>query len=679
MKFLPTASLLISSSILSKWPLAALTVALLVFQANAATLNGELEVAGRNSNLYTKNTKVTLYEATEFAPIALDQTTTDNSGQFQFTINRDNSNSIFFIEAELQRDITFLAILGKKLPEYVVINEITSVASSYSMAQFYRQGYIAGDAFRLQIAAQMYGNIVDGATGQISEVLRTPPNADETNSHRLTNSIANVLSACIQRSGYSRRLLWTLKNELGQVPNDTAEALANLARQPAENVQNIYQISQSSSLFQPRLAEQPDQWSITIKINDTGRDDVFFGGPANVDWDSWGYAWIANNVVQGSGNSTTYNVVLRPDGKPADGTDGEPTSPFNTGGLLGVGWGVSVDQADNIWFGNFGWGSPIDEYFPSQTSSSSTGSGTGSVSRFLSDGTPVSSSSGYFGPYRVQAIEPDDYGNIWMASFGDEDYEGGSGVWVFKDGDPEAMAFSIVDWEKAPFGIAPVADARAAWVTFSGGLSGANQSYITKYELTDNDELVQLFSHPVGETLKVVVVDFSGNAWFASQGTNSVFAYDADGNELGEYQGGGIDGPWGMAVDGEGNIWVSNFGATKEGNDFNVGRLSKLCGANPAGWPSGLSMGDPISPSTGYTVPSAGDQVRLHNGDPLYGPNAPPSYSPMMRQTSVQIDAAGNVWTINNWKPRFDVDVAVNPGGDGIIIFVGLAPPKPFN
>ena len=43
------------------------------------------------------------------------------------------------------------------------------------------------------------------------------------------------------------------------------------------------------------------------------------------------------------------------------------------------------------------------------------------------------------------------------------------------------------------------------------------------------------------------------------------------------------------------------------------------------------------------------------------------------------IDRAGNVWSINNWKPLFavdaGVDVAANPGGDGIVIFVGLASP----
>ena len=75
------------------------------------------------------------------------------------------------------------------------------------------------------------------------------------------------------------------------------------------------------------------------------------------------------------------------------------------------------------------------------------------------------------------------------------------------------------------------------------------------------------------------------------------------------------------------------------------------------------------------TVPSAGSQVLLHNGDPLYGQGAPPSFIPMMRQTAVVIDQAGNIWSVNNWKPDIDIDFGGNPGGDGIIIFVGLAPP----
>ena len=49
-----------------------------------------------------------------------------------------------------------------------------------------------------------------------------------------------------------------------------------------------------------------------------------------------------------------------------------------------------------------------------------------------------------------------------------------------------------------------------------------------------------------------------------------------------------------------------------------------------------------------------------------------------MRMTALAIDQAGDVWAINNWKPRFDLDISPitgNPGGDGICIFIGLAKP----
>jgi hypothetical protein len=52
----------------------------------------------------------------------------------------------------------------------------------------------------------------------------------------------------------------------------------------------------------------------------------------------------------------------------------------------------------------------------------------------------------------------------------------------------------------------------------------------------------------------------------------------------------------------------------------------------------------------------------------------------MMRTPGVNIDAAGNVWTCNNWKPNFDNDAiggaAGNPSGDGMLIWVGLAKPR---
>jgi hypothetical protein len=69
--------------------------------------------------------------------------------------------------------------------------------------------------------------------------------------------------------------------------------------------------------------------------------------------------------------------------------------------------------------------------------------------------------------------------------------------------------------------------------------------------------------------------------------------------------------------------------------------------------------------------------VLLHDGAPLYGMGSAPSYDPLQRMTAVAIDAAGNVWALNNFKNDFLIDVTTNPGGDGVVIFVGLAaPPK---
>jgi len=74
--------------------------------------------------------------------------------------------------------------------------------------------------------------------------------------------------------------------------------------------------------------------------------------------------------------------------------------------------------------------------------------------------------------------------------------------------------------------------------------------------------------------------------------------------------------------------------------------------------------------------------VLLANQESLYGSDGPKCHIPMMRTTAVAVDAAGNVWSCNNWKPDFDIDIGDpnagikgNPGGDGVLIWVGLATP----
>jgi hypothetical protein len=631
-----------------------------VSAANPKSLSGVVQTGGASSSQPLPNVNVTLFEATNALPTTLGQATTDAAGRFSIRYTRSTSHTIFFVQADVGEGVKFVAILGPDLPTSVTINELTTVAASYSMAQFFRTGVISGNSFGLQIAAGMNDNIVTSATGQSSTVLLNSPNADQTNSLRSTQSLANLLAACVNDPGVAASLFDLTTPPAGLPPHNTAEALANLARDPGQNVDEIYALTLLSDLYAPPLVTMPDAWTVTVKVNDSGNDNRLIGGPGNLAFDRRGYAWVTNNTFQGTPNSGDFNLVFNPNGQPADGRNGTPLSPLLGGGLLGAGYGVTIDPHGSVWFGNFGWGMcPGCDPSPD---------GNGSVSRFTLTGMPVSPHDAYQGgPVRAMGMASDGYGNIWIGSNGNDS------VYVFRHGNPhQSVGFQQYEGSQ-PFDLRLAADG-TAWVTNGGGFDGTYPSSVARYALV-NGVLQQQFLHFVGKAIKAVALDSVGNAWVASQGDNLIYLFAPDGTEVGNFSGGGIDGPWGITVDGEDNIWVGNFGPLKLGSNF-TGRLTKLWGVNA---PPGHNVGDPISPPTGYTVPTAGSEVLLHNGEPLYGPQGPSCFIPMMRQTALGIDQAGNIWSLNNWKPDFDIDtIGQNPGGDGIIIFVGLAsPPRP--
>ena len=76
----------------------------------------------------------------------------------------------------------------------------------------------------------------------------------------------------------------------------------------------------------------------------------------------------------------------------------------------------------------------------------------------------------------------------------------------------------------------------------------------------------------------------------------------------------GLYGPWGVSLDSDQTVWVANFGPL--GPAARTFSVSQLCGALTARCPAGLALGDPISPASGYTLPSGGAEVHLHNGQP---------------------------------------------------------------
>ena len=257
-----------ASSPLHLFILVTLTV---VFTCNAssvlaANLDGTVQLGGTGRVQPQRNVRVKLYEATENQPTIIGQTRTNRAGHFTISTNQVHSDSIFFVTADIGYGVQFVTVLGPDLPLEITVNELTSVAASYSMAQFYRKGYISGSSFQLRIAAMMNNNIVDISNGQSSPVLLSSPNADQTHSLRMTRSLANLLNASARNFFVRLLYLWSTTPPGSSVPQNTAVATANLARDPGRDVFWLYLLSKLRNAYSPVLYQRPDAWTVTVKV-----------------------------------------------------------------------------------------------------------------------------------------------------------------------------------------------------------------------------------------------------------------------------------------------------------------------------------------------------------------------------------------------------------------------------
>ncbi len=609
---------------------------------------------------------VSIYRAGAGAPVLLAQAVTNGRGEFSAVVPKQAATEVRYAIATSMRTELMTVMVASDAPQ-VRIDEMTTVASAYAMAQFIDGKQVTGKALPLQVAAAMFHNLAAPADGVVSPVLRTSPNGDETNARRLMATLSNVLAGCVRGQAQSGcQLLFSATGIYGRWSNTTLDAIIAISRQPARNVRRIFALGDGVQPFQPALLpsqgpDAPDElmrldaFTLAVKVNRTGRTNARgqelcpFGGTGNLVFDDKGYAWITNNVVQGTPDSANCFAVLKPDGTPADGTNGTPSSPLFGGGVLGQGFGIGRDPSGNIWSGNFGWGDALPN---------------GSVSKFSPSGKPLSPPAGFVSTLdRVQGTTSDQDGNIWMASYGN------NAVLVFPKGNPYTAYPAYVDDNTSPFHIV-IDDKGAGYVSYTGS------STMSKFIMTPTG-LVKQFTVGLGTDThpKGMALDTRGNVWATAGGASVIYAYDSKGRPLGAgaFGGGGITGPWGVSVDSHDTVWVANFGPPEQLSLKY--RLSQLCGVTTRYCPAGTRLGDPITPDTGYTLPSGGAQVLLANGKPLYGEGNPPSYKPLMRATVTQVDMAGNVWVTNNWKPSGLNDLLLNPGGDGMVIFVGLAAP----
>src|SRR5437764_12415668 len=97
--------------------------------------------------------------------------------------------------------------------------------------------------------------------------------------------------ACVHDARVTATFFGLTRPPRGSVPCNTAQALANLARNPGQNVELIYLLTKLRNSYNPSLLRMPEAWTVTVKVNDSGNDAILIGGPGNLVFDAKGYAW----------------------------------------------------------------------------------------------------------------------------------------------------------------------------------------------------------------------------------------------------------------------------------------------------------------------------------------------------------------------------------------------------
>jgi streptogramin lyase len=435
--------------------------------------------------------------------------------------------------------------------------------------------------------------------------------------------------------------------------------------------------------YLPYLTFAPSAFVFPLRFTGGG-----YSGGGKLMIDSEGNAWVADNFTVGAQNLDASWTG----GLSKFAPNGRPLSPsplgFRGGGIAGPGFGLTLDAQDNAWATSF------------------TGQ---NVTKFDKNGKPLSPPEGWNFNRQIsqmQGIIATPSGDIWTLDLikgqvlklpqGDP-----SKVQFFcqnKTGDPLKNPCQLV----GPFALA-IDQQDRIWVT------NAIADHVVRFPASDPSK-VETFK--VGYSASGLAVDSQGNVWVTNKLGSSVrgaakfaemlaafkFNFDGDpdagaratkvlipalaaqtpGYESGgsitvlrpdgsqasfsPVSGNGLTAPWAASVDGNDNIWISNFSSWSAG-------IVELCGFRTEHCPPGVKTGEAISPRGGYV----GGGLQL--------------------QVDIGIGPTGDVWVTNNWQHYQDamgkVDEAVQTqgAGQGIVVFYGMAkpvktplvgPPRPY-
>lgn len=575
----------------------------------------------------------------------------------------------------LSKDKIYQIVINDKLTRiftthssHITVNSHTTVATIFCFAQLLNNNVQIDSVYeRLLVALAMVSNFID-ENGNVAKRLMQNPNALETNSWRLFNFLTNIIEIAINDKN--------VQTQLQNITNEDTilKSLLNIAKNPFNNINQLFLLGKSiNEKYMPTIESenQIGQFTLTIKVNTTGDLNYLPGGPGIITFDKYNQVWISLNTVQGTDGSNTFSMVLQPNAEP---TKFSPVFP-----VLGGAYGISYDKKKNgVVFGSFGWGSNNVAYNPFK----------GSISVFdARNGKLLSKPAGYDNNlHRVQGIVIDSKGNYWMCSWGSNFPLGtissgvdtnnhNSALVVYLNGNPKTSLvyeMQVGTQGKSPF-YGPFAisiDSNDNVFVNNGGNSDNPKinSSVVKFKLDKkSNQIIKLAEYDSGDFYfyKGNAINSKNELYVASLIQGRILKFDNDLNLITYYEE-ITSGPWGVHVDNQDAIWFTNFltytGAIFDNNNLGVTKL--------------VDNNNNITKVGKFTLPSGGDPVRLATGELLLNDRGQEIFFPLMRATYAIPDASGNLYVTNNWKPNLIEDITDNPGGDGIVVFVGIGAPR---
>lgn len=626
---------------------------------------------------------VTLYAASANAPRQLAQSRSDADGGFTITMpdTAAGDGSLYLVakggraaddkSGSDNPAIALLTVLGEQAPETVTVNEMTTVASVWTHNQFIDGTVISGQPLQLRIAAGNVPSFVDLATGGWGGAIQDSLNSSQTPTMANFASLANALAGCVTRvkSDACSKLFAAAAGPQGAAPADTLAAAESIARAPWYKPERVfalldafYPVPQGKTMravpYMPYLQVAPSAWVLPLRFG----GGYLAGGKAM--FDSEGNLWVGNNFTIGwqaqdalwQGNASKFN----PNGKPLS----PMTTGFAGGGMQGGTFGAAVDLKDNAWLASYGGksiavfdktGKPLT---PPEgiTFDGRLGlmqgiivvPGTGDVwalglsksqllffpggdytkGRIVCEGRKVEPCKSFMAPFHL-AIDKED--RIWVSN------ALGGHVNRFPASDPSKVEKFETGWSGSGLNIDSQGN---VWVTNRLGNS-----------LTRSVLMGELFAKALEGGNPDPILTRAMSKQTASDG-GSVTLLKPDGSQYpgSPFTAGGLPGPWAVVVDGNDNVWISNFAQPNS-------PITQLCGVRTENCPPGFKTGDQIAPPNGYV----GGGLQM--------------------QTDLAISPTGDVWVMNNWQ---DIDSCLNLadealstrcGGQGVVVFFGMAKP----